>query len=202
MLRTSCSTVNRCLPLSRSTMSRKRYWYWLSSRDDETALAAAADAGRRSSRCRSARDGRRIPAAARRSRGTCRYWSLPTFDPRRRAVAVLAPAPAPPMISGRIRAMPRRCRPARRTRHKACRALMRPKRAGVRLIAAHAIAPGTGRLDVVVVLAEGELGALELLGDARRVARAAPRGRRRRCRSGRAAPAACRSAGGTGCARH
>src|ERR1700676_5332978 len=37
-----------------------------------------------------------------------------------------------------------------------------PEARGVRLIAAHPIAPGTGRLDVVVVLAERESGAFEL----------------------------------------
>ena len=40
-----------------------------------------------------------------------------------------------------------------------------PEARGVRLIAAHAIAPGTGRLDIVVMLAERERGAVELLGD-------------------------------------
>ena len=42
-----------------------------------------------------------------------------------------------------------------------------PKTPGVRLVAAHAIAPGAGRLDIIVVLAEGEFGALELFGDRR-----------------------------------
>ena len=40
-----------------------------------------------------------------------------------------------------------------------------PEPRGVRLVAAHAIAPGTYRLDMVVVLAEGEGGAGELCGD-------------------------------------
>src|SRR5450432_841245 len=39
-----------------------------------------------------------------------------------------------------------------------------PEPGGVRLIAAHAIAPGTGRLDVVVVLAEPKFGAFQLPG--------------------------------------
>ena len=42
---------------------------------------------------------------------------------------------------------------------------MRPKRAGVRLVAAQAIAPRAGRLDIIVVLGEAEGGAFELLGD-------------------------------------
>ncbi len=42
-----------------------------------------------------------------------------------------------------------------------------PEARGIRLIAAHAVAPGTGRLDIVVVFAEPERGALELPGDGR-----------------------------------
>src|SRR3982074_1958137 len=40
-----------------------------------------------------------------------------------------------------------------------------PEAGGIRLIAAHAIAPGTGGLDVVVVLGERERGAVQLLCD-------------------------------------
>src|SRR5260370_10262895 len=42
-----------------------------------------------------------------------------------------------------------------------------PEARGIRLIAAHAVAPGTGRLDIVVVFAEPERGALALPGDGR-----------------------------------
>ena len=42
-----------------------------------------------------------------------------------------------------------------------------PEARGVRFVAAHAIAPGAGRLDMVVVLAEFERGAFQLLRDRR-----------------------------------
>src|SRR5207248_4389628 len=42
-----------------------------------------------------------------------------------------------------------------------------PEAPGVWLVAAHAIAPRAGRLDIIVVLFEGEAGALELFGDRR-----------------------------------
>src|SRR6201991_2433320 len=40
-----------------------------------------------------------------------------------------------------------------------------PEARGVRLVATHPVAPRARRLDIVVVLAEGKRGALELVGD-------------------------------------
>ena len=138
-------------------MFLKRFWFWLSSPETRPAFSAAHTA-RRNSRCTSARDGRRTPAAARRSRGK-ECWSCPS-DTRHGAVAVLRLRRRFQDRRIEMRDAPWRYRPARRTPRKECRA--RCARSARR--PAHSSArgcPTDNRLDVVVVLAETELCAVE-----------------------------------------